>query len=87
MISDSEWKGDGMTSLKFKLCIGGAALLLFLIYGMTLFRAFRHNPVMLMLELLLLFGMIASILVISYVLSNLDRLKEKGLKQNDRNIE
>lgn len=75
-----------MTSLKFKLSIGGAALLLFLIYGLSLFRAFRHNPVMLMLELLLLLGMIASILVMSYVISSHDRLKEEGLKQDDRNI-
>lgn len=67
-----------MKDRRFQLVIGSGVLMLLLLYGIPMFTRFRHNPIMLMMELIMLIGMIFSILVISYVLSSRDRYKAKG---------
>lgn len=74
-----------MKDKRFQLVIGSGVLMLLLLYGIPILISFRHNPIMLIMEMIMLIGMIFSILVISYVLSSKDRYKAKERKNDVRN--
>lgn len=69
-----------MKDRRFQLVIGSGVLMLLILYGIPIVIRFLHNPIMLIIQMILLSGMIFSILVISYVLSSRDRYKAKGEK-------